>query len=193
MDANSHSNCIAFAGSERIAAGALADVATAAKQALDDAPGAAVLVFDIATSEQVELDLRGSVADVRARLGEEAPPVPRSPGRPKLGVVAREVTLLPRHWEWLASQPGGASVTLRKLVEAARKDASGQGRRRGAQESAYRFALTMAGDEAGFEEAMRALYASDRARFDEFTQTWPLDVRDHVRELANPAFVSEGE
>ena len=195
MDTLSQNRCIAFAGSKRIASGAVADVAAAAREQLETAPDTTILFFDADTSAPVEIDLRGTVADVRSRLGAPAAasaPAPRSPGRPKLGVVAREVTLLPRHWEWLASQPGGASVTLRKLVEVARKDTSGQSRRREVQESAYRFSLAMAGDETGFEEAMRALYAGDRARFEAMTESWPSDVRDHARELAAGAFVSEG-
>ena len=155
-----------------------------------------MLVFDAVTSEPVEIDLRGTVDDVLARLGAaagDAPPAPRSPGRPKLGVVAREVTLLPRHWEWLASQPGGASVTLRKLVEAARKEQRRDDRRRAAQEATYRFALAMAGDEPGFEESMRALYAGDARALRGAHRVLAADVRDHARSSPADAFVSEGE
>jgi hypothetical protein len=110
--------------------------------------------------------------------------VPRSPGRPKLGVVAREVTLLPRHWEWLNRQPGGASVALRKLVEDARRVNEGRDGVRRAQEVAYRFMSTIAGDLPGFEEATRALFARDRSRFGENTLSWPADVREHASKLA---------
>ena len=200
--------CVAFSGCTRIAAGSLADVAIAAKSAVN-AGAADVLAFDAETSEPVELDLRGTVVDVAARYAEsasaagqtagptpepasaEAPPAPRSPGRPKLGVVAREVTLLPRHWEWLASQPGSASVTLRRLVEQARKESAGADRRRAAQDSAYRFMTAMAGNQPGFEEATRALYADDETRFAELTDGWPADVRDHARSLAAAAFSAE--
>jgi hypothetical protein len=108
-----------------------------------------------------------------------------------MGVVAREVTLLPRHWEWLSRQPGGASVALRKLVEAARRANTGQDRVRSSQEAAYRFATVMAGNLAGFEEALRALFARNRSRFDEQVAPWPVDVRDHVRKLAAAAFESD--
>lgn len=195
MDTQSQQLCIAFVGTKRIASGTVADVARAAKKVVDSHSDATVLVFDVTTSELVEIDFRGSVEDVLARLDAGEPqraPVPRSPGRPKLGVVAREVTLLPRHWEWLALQPGGASVTLRKLVEIARKENSGEDRRRRAQEATYRFAIAMAGDEPGFEESTRALYAGDHARFEALTSSWPADVRDHARELAAEAFASEG-
>ena len=99
--------CTAFEGERRLAAGPAAAVALAVKRAA--ASGASVLVFDDRSGRPVDFDLRGSDAEVTARL-EPAPPAPRPAGRPKLGVVAREVTLLPRHWDWLAAQPGGASV-----------------------------------------------------------------------------------
>ena len=150
--------------------------------------GEPILVFDDRTGKQVDFDLRGSPEEVLARA---LPPA--GPGRPRLGVVAREVTLLPRHWEWLAEQPGGASVTLRKLVEQARKTSAPADRARAAQDAAYRFASAMAGNEPGYEEAMRALYAGDAAAFDERTAVWPRDVRDHVRVLAADALAPAGE
>jgi len=183
------STCTAFQGARRIASGPLAEVALAAKRAADR--GDMVLVFDDATSRPVELDLRGSEAEVLARLpapAETEPDAPRGPGRPKLGVVAREVTLLPRHWDWLAGQPGGASVTLRRLVEEARRAGEGRDRLRQAQEAAYRFMAAMAGDRPGFEEAARALFAPDRDRFAALTEAWPADIRDHARRLAAAAF-----
>jgi uncharacterized protein len=184
---------VAFNGTSRIASGDLTEVAAAVKACVDagDDPRRPVLVFDAATSEPVELDLRGSVEDVLARLA--APPAvaaPRAPGRPRLGVVAREVTLLPRHWEWLAAQPGGASVTLRKLVERARRGGSGAERRRLAQDASYRFMNVMAGNEPGFEEALRALYAGDAERFATHIELWPADVAAHARTLADAAFLS---
>ncbi|MGK9169443.1 DUF2239 family protein [Inquilinus limosus] len=181
--------CTAFQGVRRIASGPLAEVALAVKRAADRDDAIPVLVFDDATSRPVELDLRGSEAEVLARLPRAAEPeAPRGPGRPKLGVVAREVTLLPRHWDWLARQPGGASVTLRRLVEEARRAGEGQDRSRRAQEAAYRFMAAMAGDRPGFEEAARALFAPDRDRFVALTEAWPADIRDHARRLAVSAF-----
>ena len=112
----------------------------------------------------------------------------RGPGRPKLGVVAREITLLARHWDYLTRQPGGASVTLRKLVDEARKVNATRDRVREAQEAAYRFMTALAGDEPGFEEALRALFASNEARFSEVTASWPADIRDHAKQLAAIAF-----
>jgi uncharacterized protein len=189
---------IAFEGDRRIAAGDLRDVARAAKEILDRRKAAAILVFDGATSGPVEIDFRGTVADVQARLPEAAatvadagPSAPRGPGRPKLGVVAREVTLLPRHWDWLAQQPGGASVALRKLVDTARRTGEHSDRVRRAQEAAYRFMSAMAGDKPDFEDAIRALFANDPARFEKLIAAWPADVRDHTHILAERAFQRE--
>lgn len=184
-------SCTAFEGSRRIASGELREVAWKAKEAVDR--GEPVLIFNDETSQVIEVDFRGAVNDVVRRLPQPVDDVeaPRRPGRPKLGVVAREVTLLPRHWEWLNSQPGGASVALRKLVEEARKANAGKDRIRRAQESAYRFMSAMAGNEPGFEEASRALFAGKPGRFDEMTAAWPVDVREHARKVAAPAFREE--
>jgi hypothetical protein len=170
------------------------------KTHVDRKPDASVLIFDGVTSHIVELDLRGDIEDilqsVEARLKHAGlatdgkPEEQRGPGRPKLGVVSREVTLLPRHWEWLERQPGSASVTLRKLVEEARKRNLDKDRIRQAQESAYRFMNAMAGDQHGFEEALRALYAGDPVRFGEQIATWPAGIRKHTEELARAVFVA---
>lgn len=186
---------VAFNGERCIGAGTLRTVALHAKEAADADRGAPVMLVDAVTSEPIDLDLRGTVDDVLARLPEDVvatSPVdePTKPGRgrPRLGVVAREVTLLPRHWEWLAEQPGGASVSLRRLVEQARAAGGGAARLRRAQESAYRFMSAMLGNHAGFEEATRALFAGDAARFAECTQSWPIDLRTHAQRLADTVF-----
>lgn len=190
MSHRSPQSCTAFVGHRRVAAGDVRAVATAVKQLGAEQPG--VLVFDDATSEPVELDLRGTLEEVLGRLPPAAPEAeaapPRTPGRPKLGVVGREVTLLPRHWDWLASQPGGASVALRKLVEAASRANEATDRRRRAQEAAYRFMSAVAGNLPDYEEATRALFADDADRFTARTEGWPPDVRDHARALARRAF-----
>ena len=187
--------CTAFSGSQRIASGELRHVAMKAKQAFDLHPDRPVLVFDDADARTIEVPLELPAADLLRLLaqpqlsaGTEAAPAPRKPGRPKLGVVAREITLLPRHWDWLAAQPGGASVALRRLVEDARKVSAGEDRRRAAQEATYRFMQAMAGDAPGFEDASRALFAGDVTRFEEQVARWADDVRDHALWLATDAF-----
>lgn len=185
----------AFLGTRRVASGEPRQVALAAKRAAEADPWAPLLVFDDATGGRVELDLRGTDEEVLARFGpvDAAPEARPGPGRPKLGVVPREVTLLPRHWEWLNRQPGGASVALRKLVEEARKASAAKDRVRHSQEAAYRFLSAIAGDLPGFEEASRALFAGNGDRFDALTGTWPADIRDYARGLATAAFEKETE
>lgn len=179
-----------FQGHRRLASGAPHVVALAVKLAAERDGAKPVLVFDDSTGRAIDLDTRGSDEDVLARYGAasardtEATEPSRGRGRPKLGVVAREVTLLPRHWEWLESQPGGPSVTLRKLVEEARRTHSERDRTRGAQERAYHFMSAMAGDMPGFEEATRALFANDRTTFSALIAAWPADVRDYAMQLA---------
>jgi len=176
----------AFAGDRLLARGPAAEVVAAVKTATD--AGETVLTFDEATGRVVDLDLRGELADAVARLIPAPEAEKRGPGRPKLGVTAREVTLLPRHWDWLASQPGGASVALRKLVEGALKEAGGPDRARRAKEATYRFMTTMAGDRPGYEEATRMLFAGDWTAFDAATQAWPVGVRDVARGMAARAW-----
>jgi hypothetical protein len=207
----------AFAGDRLIAGGPLRSVALTARQVLDIDPGASLLIFDDAEQRQVEIDLRGSMAELVQRLAaapddatsnpktggnagattaatapavaaavakSEAPAPPRGRGRPKLGVVAREVTLLPRHWTWLNAQPGGASVALRKLVESARRGNGDGDRRRAGQEATYRFMHAIAGDQPGFEAAARALFAGDLGKLEDAIADWPHDIREHATMLA---------
>ncbi|MBB2927248.1 DUF2239 family protein [Paraburkholderia silvatlantica] len=200
--------CTAFAGTRLIARGAPLQVALAVKAELEregNENGAAVLVFDDHDARPVEFDLRGTEKDIEARIvaqasraasaaapnviDDQAPDdAPRGRGRPKLGVVAREVTLLPRHWDWLGAQPGGASVVLRRLVDAARHASEARERVRAAQEAAHRFMTALAGNLPDYEEALRALYAGERSRFEAANAPWPVDVRDYARELAESAF-----
>jgi hypothetical protein len=197
MNPTSEASYIAFDGDRCIAAGDLREVARSARQALGRQPQASILIFDRQTSALVDVDFRGSVDDVLARIpAAEAPAAdeaaavaaPRGPGRPKLGVVAREITLLPRHWDWLAQQKGGASVVIRRLVDDARRNGEDGNRIRLAQEAAYRFMSSMAGNRPHFEEAIRALFANDAPRFEKLIAEWPADVRDHAARLAGSAF-----
>jgi hypothetical protein len=181
----------AFNGQTLIANGDLETVVRGSKTVLDQTPHASLLIFDNTDSRQVEIDFRGSLEDVLSRLpapnpeaktAEENTEVVKA-GRPKLGVVAREVTLLPRHWEWLAAQPGGASVSLRKLVEEARRTSQTKDRTRQTQESINRFLTVMAGNFPGFEEATRTLYRGEKERFEVIIADWPHDVVEHLKML----------
>ena len=121
----------------------------------------------------------------RKRHGHRDNEGPR-PGRPKLGVIPREVTLLPRHWDWLSTQPGGASVALRKLVEEASRNPKAQQRR--VRDAVYRLATALVGNAPGYEEAMRALYAGQREDFAAHIEAWPQDVRQVLEEMTAEAF-----
>lgn len=190
---------IAFQGDINIAAGDLACVALAARKAAKRHPHEPIFIFDASTSEPIEIDLREIGAPRVSRpaaAGATSPSsgeTPRGPGRPKLGVVAHEVTLLPRHWAWLASQPGGASVALRKLVEHAMRANVGKDRIRASQNAAYRFMSAMAGNRVRFEDAARALFAGDAATFNRLVQAWPKDIREHVSRLAAAALKAEND
>ena len=175
----------AFAGQTLLKRGDKVSVALAVKRAQAETTSA-VLVFEDESGRQVDFDLRGSDDDISERLSAPTgpPAEARRPGRPKLGVVAREVTLLPRHWDWLSGQRGGASVTLRRLVDAARS-AEGDGYSVSrAQQAADAFMTAMLGNQPGYEDASRALYARDLGRFHALTEPWPQDPRDHARSLA---------
>src|ERR1700747_2983389 len=184
----------AFEGQRRLAAGAVGAGALAGERTEAQRTAGPILIFSDATGREIDLDLRGDAEAVLARLPKpapagatteaETPSEPRGRGRPKLGVVAREVTLLPRHWEWLNAQPGGASVALRKLVEEARRANGDRDRQRAAREAAYHFMSAMAGNFKNFEEASRALFADDRRKFVGQIASWPADIRDHVVRLA---------
>ncbi len=192
-----------FNGSKKIRSGSLLDNTLAAKHAQAHHAAGPILTFDDETGRTVDLDTRGTEKDVAARVAaqeeaqtnrgespigaaENSPAADenRGRGRPKLGVVAREVTLLPRHWDWLATQPGGASVALRKLVEEARKTRAGADQTRAAQERAYHFMVAVAGNLPGYEEATRALFRNDSRTFCGVVEDWPADVRDHAIQLA---------
>lgn len=185
---------VAFLDGRLLARGPLPVAARAAKEALEAGASRPVQVFDAETGEPWDLDLSGTLAEIDARYRlDDQPFRPAAsgragPGRPKLGVVAREVTLLPRHWEWLAEQPGGASAALRRLVDAARATHAERDAVRRAQERCYRFIAYTSGDAPGFEEAARALFARDREAFVREMAAWPADVQAHAMGMAAPVF-----
>ncbi|OWW22280.1 DUF2239 family protein [Noviherbaspirillum denitrificans] len=196
MSLPQHHTYTAFYASKVVASGKLSDVAVVLHGLLQRDQEATPLILDDETGKQTELDLRGTAADVQARYVAEsladAPALPEEKpakagrGRPRLGVVPREVTLLPEHWDWLASQPGGASVALRKLVHEARRASTERDQRRHAQERSYNAMAVLAGNFPGFEEASRALFAGEPERLANIAAAWPADVRDYVLALANP-------
>ena len=159
----------AFLEGEIIAAGAAAAVTRIIEDRYPASDHAAIRTFDDATGKVVDLDLWSAAAAA-----------PRTRGRPRLGVQAREVTLLPRHWEWLGRQPGGASAALRRLVEDARKAGPGSADRR---DATYHFLQACCGDRPGYEEALRALYRDDRAHLGQITESWPRDIRTYINRL----------
>ncbi|MBN2370279.1 MAG: DUF2239 family protein [Vicinamibacteria bacterium] len=184
----------AFAGYHHIITASLGEAALGVKGYLDSGGNERVLVFDDQTGDQIDLDLRGSTEDILTRL-QDHPALARiatkstrtGPGRPKLGVVSREVSLLPRHWDWLSRQRGGASAALRRIVDEARKNGRKAEPARHALDAAHKFMWIMAGDFPGFEEASRTLYARDFNRLSGWMKEWPKDVREHVGRMAAKA------
>jgi hypothetical protein len=179
---------LAFAGPRCIGDGPLREVLSVLKQRFDADRSDMVLVFEVETGRQVDFDLRGPLAEVLERAD---PRQPRGPGRPKLGVVSREVTLLPRHWEWLEAQSSGVSAALRRIVETAMKADPDKDRARRIRMALSRFLSTVAGDRPNFEESSRALFAGQTARFEELVQRWPKDIRDRAVEWMREAAQAE--
>jgi hypothetical protein len=178
----------AFAGVRRIASGHLREVLPVLKQRFDGDRAEPVLVFEIETGRRVHLDLRGTLEEV---LEREAEPPRRGPGRPKLGVTSREVSLLPHHWEWLEEQPSRISGALRRLVERAIKEHPGEERARRIRVALSGFLAAMAGDRPNYEEASRALFRGDAARFEVLVQRWPRDIREFAVHQAREAARAE--
>jgi uncharacterized protein len=185
---------VAFAGDNALARGDLASVAVAVQRAVAAGEARPIVVLDASNSQVVDLDLRGSEADVAARVsvqpksapdGETAEVASRSsgPGRPRLGVVSREVSLLPRHWDWLKTQRGGASAALRRLVDDARRNSGARDRFVAAQEAVDRYLRVMAGDRPHYEESLRAFYAGREGDLAAHSAAWPPDVRAHLEVL----------
>lgn len=177
-----------FGGDRLIASGPLADVLPKLKAWSDEHPELIALTFEEETGRQVDFDLRGSIEEVAGRIVALHQPEPSGPGRPKLGVVAREVTLLPRHWDWLAEQPSGASAALRRLIDEARKESFEKDRSRRAMDATCRFMSAMAGNLVGYESATRALYARDQLLFEGLIASWPDDIRAYALHLGRKAF-----
>lgn len=178
---------VAFVDTTLLARGPLARVAEACKREVDRAGPERLAIFNDETGRVLDLDLSGSVDEVRARFEETSLPASKKRGRPKLGVVSREVSLLPRHWDWLAEQRGGASASIRRLVDGARKHEPAAALAKRAIEAAHHFLWDMAGDETGFEEATRHLFAHRFDMFEESIATWPKDVREQLARYVHRA------
>jgi uncharacterized protein len=189
----------AFSGYRRIATGDLQETILRTKACLDRGEMNQILIFEDQTGRQIDFDFRGTPDEVISRLASHPhfapsnePDKPRTgPGRPKLGVVCREVSLLPRHWDWLQIQSGGASAALRRLVDEARKNQGGNDRTRGVREAVGKFMWAMAGNLPNFEEASRALYAGDQKQLELMMHDWPEDLRNHIRGLLTVAVCAE--
>lgn len=171
----------AFAGTRLVASGKLAPMLQRTKAHIDAHGSDGLLIFEDQTGRQVDFDFRGTADEVIERA---MPSKSRTgPGRPRLGVVSREVSLLPRHWEWLEREPQGISAALRRLVDEARQREPGRAETRQAKEAASKFMWAMAGNLPDFEEATRALFADDRTRLAQLICDWPHDIRQHVERL----------
>lgn len=181
-DSRASTGVTVFVGERLIARG---DLASAVRAGHPFADALTIIAFDDATGRVVDLDLRGSVDEAAARASSQVPPPKPARGRPRLGVTAREITLLPRHWAWLANQPGGASAALRLLVDDARRKSAATDAARQAQEAAYRVMTVLAGNLPSYEEAVRALFAGDRDRLSDLIAAWPKDIAAYVGELAD--------
>ncbi len=175
----------AFAGDRLIFRGELPEMLRRVKKKLEKNPDLRVLVFEDRTGQQVDFDMSGTLEEVLMRVQPGPQDERTGPGRPKLGVIAREVTLLPRHWAWLEQQPQGISAAIRRLVDEARKREPDKERARLARAAASKFMWVMAGDLPGFEEASRALFAKDTKKFARLIRGWPADIRTHLEKLVN--------
>ncbi|MCP1184488.1 DUF2239 family protein [Paenibacillus sp. 1781tsa1] len=193
-------SCTAFLEKDCLAKGTIQHVVATVKDTLEDSKFVQLLIFDDLTGKPLDIDFRGNTVEVLERLNSQVGHIPdsneheqpaRRVGRPKLGVVSGEVTLLPRHWDWLKAQPGGASVTLRKLIDEARRTGENEGKVRAAQEASYHFMTAMAGDFPQYEEALRALYAGNEDLFYGLIDHWKPDIRDYIKTLAKGAFKQE--
>jgi hypothetical protein len=189
---NTNDTYTAFEGNKQLFIGTLASVILKVKKRLGKDDNSTILIFSDSTGKTIDFNFQGNEQDVQKRLEifitEDISSNNTGPGRPKLGVISREVSLLPRHWEWLATQTGGASATLRRLVEEAKKKSVSGNQVKLAQERTYKFLSTIAGDYIGYEEALRALYKFDKKIFVLNMQSWPADVRNYALEMATSVF-----
>lgn len=184
----------AFKKEKLIAEGDLKKVILKTKRELMRSPESAILIFSNETGKTMDFNFQGSENEVLSRLEVflepkiEIDPKEKKVGRPSLGVISREVSLLPKHWEWLACQSGGASAEIRRLVEKAMKQTQAASTVKMAQEKTFRFLNTIAGNFPNFEEAIRSLYRRDLNAFEQIIKFWPVDIKDHALHLSKHAW-----
>ena len=182
----------AFEGFQICAHGSLDSVAISIKQRLKKDPTTQFLIFSNSSGKQMDLDLSGSQKVILERLkiyqASHFSPA-TGPGRPKLGVISREVSLLPQHWEWLSNQSGGASATIRRLVdEKIKEPVSAENQIKQAQEVVYRVLSSLAGNLPNYEDVIRFLYRRDKKSFRNAMSDWPKDVVSHTMALSKRVF-----
>lgn len=183
-------SCTVFENDEVLLRGSETEVRQAVRRARAVRPLGKLIAFFDDNGEDFEVEYvpPGTADAIPEPLVEEN--LVRKAGRPRLGVVAREVTLLPRHWEWLETQPSGPSAALRRLVESARRDSAPADRTRRSVEATYRFLYTMVGNTAFFPELCRALFRRDWERFDAQLGSWVAwELGEYARMLSRPARV----
>lgn len=170
----------AFLSTQLMARGPLEQVLTTV-HSLGYGTAKQCLFFDESTGIQIDFDLRGSLEEIKARLAKHPglsanEAQPRGPGRPKLGVSCKEVCLLPAQWDWLASQSGGPSAALRRLVMAAMKAEPQWGLDPKRKTATDKVLVALAGNQPRYEEASRALWADDLPTFEAIVTGWPDEI-----------------
>ena len=181
----------AYGPTSCIGQGELTDVALAAHRFLRTHPDQSALILQDSTCQIIDLDLSGDEA-LLERKANHYPIRSQAPVPDSKDPITGEITLLPRHWQWLAEQGGNASATLRRLIDEARRDpkqkADNECRRR--QQLTYRFCQALCGDFQGYEDALRALYAADKDSFKTHISTWPADFALRAEALAEPIWAT---
>jgi hypothetical protein len=190
---NTSNTYTAFNNTDLFHQGDLSEVVLKIKDHIGKAENTTITVFSDATGKTIDFNFQGTKKDVQKRLDvfvseSSLTNTITGPGRPKLGVISREISLLPTHWEWLSTQPGGASAILRRLVDEARKKSLNTPSIKSIQEKTHRFISAIAGDLEGYEEVLRAMYRKDEDQFLIHMSSWPNDLKTHALFLSKGMF-----
>lgn len=172
----------AFRGDTRIITDSLFNVALALQKQSE----MNVLVFNDQTGQQIDLDLSGSEDDLKQRYTEVE--YVKKVGRPKLGVISREITLQQKHWNWLDQQSSSASAVIRKLIDKELNDPSSESNIMLAKQAIDHFMLAMLGNMPNYEEATRALYQGNKSHFLALIHNYPKDLKVYLELKAQTAF-----